>query len=104
MDLRINGELWKLYMISPDDPILRVDDGYTLGVTIPAWHRIYVNKQLYGDMLKSVLAHEIAHAEFASRGLIVPVYTEEVLADIISDNILDTFIQMNNVCRYYGRC
>lgn len=105
MTLHINGQLWQLYMVAPDDPILYIGYGeYTLGVTIPSWHRIYINNQLYGDILKLVIAHEVAHAEFASRGLIVPVYTEEVLADIISDNILDTYIQMNNVCRYYGKC
>lgn len=105
MNLRINGQPWILSMVAYNDPILYVGNNeYTLGVTIPAWRRIYINNTLCGDLLKSVVAHEIAHAEFASRGLIVPVYTEEVLADIISDNIVDTFIQMNNVCRYYGRC
>lgn len=104
MLLRINNEYWKLLFVMPDDPILAVDYGFTLGVTIPAWNRIYVSNALYGDKLKSVLAHEIAHAEFASRGLYMPVYIEEVLADIISDNILDTYLQMNNVCRFYGKC
>lgn len=105
MILRINGEYWKLLFVAPNDPILYIGrNSFTLGVTIPSWRRIYINNQLYGEQLKAVIAHEVAHAEFSSRGLIVPIYIEETLADIITDNILDTYVQMNNVCRYYGKC
>lgn len=105
MILRINGELWKLFLVAPDDLVLYVGNGYyTKGVTIPELKRIYIANNINGNFLKHVIAHEVAHAEFASRGLVVPVYTEEVLSDIIADNILDTYIQMNNVCRYYGKC
>lgn len=105
MMLKINGEIWKLCFVSPNDLVLYLDNGiYTYGVTIPGLRRIYIANNITGDFLKHVIAHEIAHAEFASRGLIIPIYTEEVLADIIADNILDSYIQMNNVCRYYGKC
>lgn len=105
MYLRINGETWKLVFVAPNDPVLYIPNNkYTLGVTIPYFHRIYIANDLYGNKLKSVIAHEVAHAEFSSRGLIVPMYVEEVLADILSDNILDTYTQTNNICRYYGRC
>lgn len=105
MNLRINGENWLLLFVEPNDPILYIKDGkYTLGVTIPFWKRIYIANDLYGDLLRGVIAHEVSHAEFSSRGLIVPIYIEEILADILSDNILDTYTQTNNICRFYGKC
>ena len=104
MILRINGEYWKLLFVSPNDPILYIGNGFTLGVTIPAWHRIYIANNLNGDKARLVISHEVAHAEFASRGLFVPIYIEEVLADIVADNILDVYTHTNNVCRHYGKC
>lgn len=105
MNLFINNQSWKLIFVCPDDPILCVNNNsYTLGVTIPAWHRIYIANNIIGKLLKRVISHEVSHAEFCSRGLIVPLYVEEVLADIISDNIVDTNNQTYNICEIIGKC
>lgn len=102
---KINGEYWDISFVSPYSSILRNNDGhYTLGVTIPEWRKIYIANNIYGSLLKHVLAHEVSHAEFASRGLFVPIYVEEVLADILADNILDVETQTNALCRLYGKC
>lgn len=106
--MMINNEEWALQFISPTDPLLEVDDGFTLGVTIPEHHTIYLSDDLYGEKLHRVLCHELAHAEFISRGLILPTYVEECLADIISDNIIDVANIADcihyNLCDLYGRC
>lgn len=106
---KINGEEWDLRFVSPYSSILKNNNGkYTLGVTIPEWRRIYISNEIYGQLLHHVLCHEITHAEFAARGLILPVYVEEVLADIIADNSLEVMNMTNaihsNLCRYYGKC
>lgn len=106
---KINNEEWYLEFVHPFDPILRVDkNSYTYGVTIPEIHTIFIADDLRGDFLHHVLSHEISHAEFASRGLYLPVYIEECLADIIADNIVDVSEITNsihhNMCKYYSVC
>lgn len=101
----INNEFWNIRFVYPNDEILYIGNGkYTLGVTVPEWKTIFISDDLRGELLRRVIAHEIAHAEFASRGLIVPVYVEEVLADIVSDNIVDTNNLTNDFCYCTGRC
>lgn len=101
----INNSEWEIRFVSPTSSILRNSNGkYTLGVTIPQWKKIYIANSIKGILLKRVLAHEIAHAEFASRGVFVPEYIEEVLADIISDNIVDTYNLTNEYCSLTGNC
>lgn len=105
----INQEHWDLVFVDPYDPILYVGRGeYTLGVTVPEWRMILIADNISGELLHRVLTHELTHAEFVSRGLILPIYIEEVLADITADNIVDVgFIARNvhnNLCKYYGKC
>lgn len=88
--MTINEEHWDLVFVPPNDPILYIGNGnYTLGVTVPEWRMVLVSNAISGDLLHRVLCHEIAHAEFISRGLILPTYVEECLCDIIADNIVD---------------
>lgn len=105
MNLYINNQPWKILFVCPDDPILYIGrNSYTLGVTIPFWYRIYIANTISGELLKRVISHEIAHAEFCSRGLNMPIYVEECLADIVSDNIVDTNNQTYNICKIIGKC
>lgn len=88
MYIYINGEPWKILLVSSNDPILYIEKNkYTLGVTVPEWHRIYICRHLREDVFYNVLYHELTHAEFASRGLFLPEYIEECLADITADNM-----------------
>lgn len=107
--MTINNEHWDLAFVYPTDPILYIGNGeYTLGVTIPELRTIFISCGISGELLHRVLCHELTHAEFSARGLILPTYVEEVLADITADNIVDVgFIARNvhnNLCRYYGIC
>ena len=105
---RINGIEWNLKFVPSDSEVLRNNNVYALGVTIPSIHTIYLSDELQGDLLHHVLVHEMFHAELASRGIEVPEYVEEVLCDIVADNSLETATIANsihdNLCRYYGRC
>lgn len=106
---KINGEDWDLRFVSPYSSILKNNDGnYTLGVTIPEWKRIYIANNIRGNLLHHVLCHELSHAEFAARGLFLPEYVEECLADIIADNSLEVINMTNaihkNLYKYYGKC
>ena len=84
----INNQYWQLRIVPYLSSILRNPDGnYTLGVTIPEWKMIFIADVKDKVLFKRILAHELSHAEFASRGFNVPIVVEEILADIISDNI-----------------
>ena len=103
---KIKGEEWDLRFVSPYSSILKNYDGkYTLGVTIPEWKKIYIANNISNNLLYHVLCHELTHAEFAARGLFLPEYVEECLADIIADNSLEvrnlTNAIYNNLCRCY---
>ena len=105
---KINGEEWDLRFVSPYSSILRTPQGnYTLGVTIPEWKRIYLSNNLSGYLFHHVLSHELSHAEFAARGLCLPEYVEECLADIIADNSLEVLKTANeihcNLRKYYKK-
>lgn len=105
MNFNINGERWRIHFIPPFSSILRNNDGkYTYGVTIPEYKTIYIANDISGNFLRHVIAHEVAHSEFSARGLDVPVWIEEILADIVADNILDAQYQTNAICRLYGKC
>ena len=104
MIFEINNELWRVCFVEPHSPVLMG----TLGVTILEEKTIYLADDLYGELLHRVLCHELTHAEFAARGLILPVYVEECLADITADNIVDVRSVANsihnNLCKYYNKC
>lgn len=101
----INNQYWQLRIVPYSSSILRNPNGsYTLGVTIPEWRMIFIADVKDKILFKRVLAHELSHAEFASRGLFVPIYIEEVLSDIISDNIVDVNNLANEYCKCTNRC
>ena len=96
----INNNYWDLVFVNSFNSMLYIGNGkYTYGVTIPEYHLIAIANDIHGEFLYRVLCHELSHAEFASRGLILPIYIEECLADIISDNIVDVGFMANNIYR-----
>lgn len=104
MILRINGETWKLCFVSPTDPILRVDDGYTLGVTIPVWRRIYISNAIEGSLLRKVFIHELCHAFVYEYGIYLPIYYEEVFADALATYGEVIINKGNMLCAYCNKC
>lgn len=85
MNFYVNGNVWKLEFVNPNDPVLINDDGvYTLGVTDNNVKTVYINNRLNGYMYRKVLSHEITHLFIFESGLTFDRQTEEVIADFIA--------------------
>lgn len=65
----VNGELWRVVGVSPDDPRLVDREGKrTIGTTDSTTRTIHISAQLVPPLLDRVLLHEIAHAIAVSYG------------------------------------
>ena len=81
----INGELWYIELCHPRHPMLRRSDGsYTIGACDDKTKTIYLNRNLYGEMLRKVLCHEMTHAAMFSYNVDLSYEQEELLADLIA--------------------
>lgn len=67
----MNGYLWLVEFVDPDDPVL-VDRTNKLRVatTDPTALIIYLSSQLNGDFLKRVFLHELGHAVMISYNML----------------------------------
>ena len=83
----INGETWRILLVSPDYPALQRSDGsYALGMCYDENKTIYMNIELQDAPLlfKKVLCHEITHAAMFSYDVNLDYSQEELLADLIA--------------------
>ena len=82
---KINGEIWYIKFVDPDDYMLMRSDGsISIGACDDPTKTIYINKYLRGDFLKKVLCHEITHSAMFSYNVEMSVQQEEILADLIA--------------------
>ena len=83
--ININGEEWKIALVSPLDPVLqRSDNSYTIGVCDDILKTIFVNKNLSQKYIEKVLCHELTHAAMFSYNIDLTLEQEEILADLIA--------------------
>lgn len=83
--LNINGENWRVVLVSPFHPGLKRDDnGYTLGTCDDVLKTIYINEELDDDYIWKVLCHELTHAAMFSYNVDLTIDQEELLADLIA--------------------
>lgn len=83
--ININGEEWRIALVSPFDPALqRSDRGYALGVCDDSLKTIFINKELDKDYIERVLCHELTHAAMFSYNIELTWEQEEILADLIA--------------------
>lgn len=83
--ININGEEWRVLLVSPFHPVLqRSDGGYSIGVCDSMVKAIYINEDLSLEKMKKVLCHEIAHAAMFSYGVDLTLEQEELLADLMA--------------------
>lgn len=81
----VNGILWRVYFVEPDNYNLRREDGsLALGCCDLATYSIFVNKMLKIHKLREVVIHEILHAVIYSYNIILTTIEEERVANIIS--------------------
>lgn len=81
----INGILWNLIFVNPNDERLMRSDGlYSLAVTDWNEKDIFVSKNTKGSYFRKIIAHELCHAFCFSFGVHMPMEQEEYLSDWIS--------------------
>ena len=83
--ININGENWRIFLVSPNHPALRMPDGQTsLGCCDDILKSIFIDENVNEHYLKKVLCHELVHACMYSYNITLNDYQEEVLADLIA--------------------
>jgi hypothetical protein len=81
----INGENWKIFLVSNNHPaLLRSDGSFTIGSCDDNTKSIYILENLNDEYLKKVLCHEITHACMFSYDVILTIEQEEMLADLLA--------------------
>lgn len=81
----INGEYWKIHLVSPNHPALyRPDGSLTIGACDDDTKTIYVNDMLNDTLMRKVICHEITHAAMFSYNVKLTIDQEELLADLIA--------------------
>lgn len=92
----MNGILWKIQPIKSNSPLLIDRTGrLTLATTDPNTKRIYLSKDLSGELRNRVLVHELGHAALFSFGLLDEIHRmtypeywieiEEFICNMIAD-------------------
>lgn len=83
----INGEAWRVLLVSPNHPALQRSDGtYALGMCYDNTKTIFMNIDLLDAPLlfKKVLCHEITHSAMFSYNIDLDYMQEELIADLIA--------------------
>lgn len=83
--ININGETWRILLVSPNHPALWKEDGsYTIGCCDDLVKTIYIREGLNDYYLKKVLCHELVHAYMYSYNVYLNDYQKEIIADLIA--------------------
>lgn len=81
----INGEWWRILLVSPNHPKLYREDGsLTIGACDDDTKTIYINDMLNKQLMRKVLCHEITHAAMFSYNILLDNSQEELLADLLA--------------------
>ncbi len=90
MKIEINNLIWEIAVVTSTNPELIVNGDVASGATWPLQQKIYLSSDLTKDTVKSVIAHELAHA-FLLSTQIRPVkdaeeecYSEEEMCNFVS--------------------
>lgn len=80
----INGETWRIVLVSPGHPELRRSDGsVTIGMCDDVAKCIYLDDTLDPALMRKVLAHEVSHAAMFSYNVDLSPQQEEIVAMLI---------------------
>ena len=98
----MNGYVWRVMTVPPHSPFL-IDRSNTprLATTDPTALTVYLSTDLYGDMLSTVLLHELGHCAIFSYDLLDDIHSavlpqhweeaEEWVCNFIADYGRDIF-------------
>ena len=82
---KINGEDWKILLVSSNHPaLIRSDGSTTIGVCDDNTKSIYIVETLNDHYFKKVLCHELTHACMFSYNIELCLEQEELLADLMA--------------------
>ena len=83
--MNINGEEWRVLLVSPFHPqLMRSNGSWTIGACDDMLKTIYVCEDLDLNMMKKVLCHEITHAAMFSYNIEMNLAQEELFADLVA--------------------
>lgn len=82
---KINGEDWKILLVSSNHPaLMRSDGSWTIGACDDNAKSIYILETLNNAYFKKVLCHELTHACMFSYNVDLCIEQEELLADLMA--------------------
>lgn len=83
--ININGENWRVLLVSPFHPQLQRSDGtWSIGACDDYYKTIYLSENLDTKTMKKVLCHELTHAAMFSYNIEMSYDQEEMFADLIA--------------------
>lgn len=95
--IKINGEVWRVFLVSPSHPLLVTPEGtLALGVCDDIARGIYISNALPRKQIRKVLCHELVHAAMYSYNVDISDETEEIVADLIA-TYGDEIIRLTNL-------
>lgn len=85
MTFTVEGEVWKLQFVRPKSNCLRRSDGsVTIGVSDDNLKTVFIADNLSDAMTDKVLCHELVHVFSFTNDLVIPLETEEIIADFMA--------------------
>lgn len=103
--VKINGEDWKILLVSSNHPALQRPDGsFTLGCCDDEVKTIFIVDNLTDFYFKKVLCHELVHACMYSYNVNLNDHQEEVLADLIATYGQEIMFITNSIFKRLADC
>lgn len=85
MTFTVEGEVWNLQFVNPRSSHLkRSDNSITIGVTDNNVKTVFISNNLSDAMTDKVLCHELVHVFSFANDLVIPLETEEIVADFLA--------------------
>lgn len=85
MTFTVEGEVWNLQFVNPRSNHLRRSDGsVTIGVSDDNLKTVFISDSLSDAMTDKVLCHELVHVFSFANDLVIPIETEEIIADFMA--------------------
>ena len=102
---KINGEDWKILLVSSNHPALQRPDGsFTLGCCDDEVKTIFIVDNLTDFYFKKVLCHELVHACMYSYNVNLNDHQEEILADLIATYGQEIMFITNSMFKRLADC
>lgn len=102
--VKFNGETWRLFIVSPNHPMLQCLDGtYALGSCDDIVKGIFIREGLSRRKFKKVLCHELTHAAMYSYNVVLSMEQEELLADLMATYGQEIIKKTNQVFKQIKR-